>query len=104
MVEGHERSSSVDHAYQEHRRRFDWTETPPSTAIVETVAEATGVDPTAVPPMYDALDPDALDTLVGTGATDSGRSDLTVSFTVDDRVVAVSDTGEVAVRPAGTHR
>lgn len=34
-----------------------------SQLVVETVAEAEGVDPLALPPLYSEIDPDALDTL-----------------------------------------
>lgn len=32
-------------------------------AIVTTIADSEGVDPTKLPPLYDAIDTDALDTL-----------------------------------------
>lgn len=35
----------------------------PSVAVVEAVAEATDVDPVNLPPLHDAIDTDALDTL-----------------------------------------
>lgn len=36
----------------------------PSTAIVESVSRATGREETALPPLYEAVDPDALDALL----------------------------------------
>lgn len=35
----------------------------PSQLVVETVADAEGIDPLALPPLYNTVDPDALDTL-----------------------------------------
>lgn len=32
-----------------------------SEAVVATVADRSGTDPVALPPLYDAIDPDALD-------------------------------------------
>lgn len=40
-------------------------ETPPSTALVRSVADARDVDPIDLPPLYDAVDADAMDALVG---------------------------------------
>ena len=36
----------------------------PSIALVEAVADRKKVDPTDLPPLYDVVDPDALDTLL----------------------------------------
>lgn len=82
------------------RRRYDWTETPPSTAVVETAAEAAGVDPTTIEPLYDALDPDGLDALVGAATPGGCRSGVAVAFTAADHRISVHGTGEVVVRPA----
>ncbi|WP_256393348.1 HalOD1 output domain-containing protein [Natronoarchaeum rubrum] len=37
---------------------------PPSTALVRAVADARGVEATELPPLYDVVDADALDSLV----------------------------------------
>lgn len=37
--------------------------TSPSEAVIEAVAEAEGVEPTDLQPLYDVLDPDALNSL-----------------------------------------
>ncbi|NUB91577.1 hypothetical protein HT576_11185 [Haloterrigena sp. SYSU A121-1] len=36
-------------------------EKAPSLAVVDAVASASETDPTALPPLYDAIEPDALD-------------------------------------------
>ncbi|OLZ41499.1 hypothetical protein A6E15_11105 [Natrinema saccharevitans] len=51
------------------RREFDWSETPPSIAIVVTIAEIENVDPIDLPTtvgttLYSYVDPGALDALV----------------------------------------
>jgi hypothetical protein len=46
----------------ETRYRFDDGVTP-SEAVIEAVAAVEGVDPTALPPLYGSIDPDALDSL-----------------------------------------
>lgn len=50
----------------------------PSTAIVMAVAAATGVEPDALPPLYDRIEPDALDDLFRT--PDGTARDVRVSF------------------------
>jgi len=46
------------------KREWD-EETPPSTALVHAVSEVRDVDATDLPPLYDAVDADAMDALVG---------------------------------------
>jgi len=40
-------------------------EMPPSAALVSAVSDARDVEPTNLPPLYDAVDADAMDALVG---------------------------------------
>ncbi|ELZ14039.1 hypothetical protein C478_07849 [Natrinema thermotolerans DSM 11552] len=51
------------------RREFDWSETPPSIAIVTVIADIENVDPIDLPTtaemtLYSYIDPGALDALV----------------------------------------
>lgn len=97
-------SSNVDGVV---RASYDWSERRPCSAIVETVAIAADREPTAIEPMYEAIDPDALDGLVrsngavSTGASGSpdGTVELTFAFAGHD--VSVDSNGEVVVRPGG---
>lgn len=43
----------------------DDSDKSPSICVVETVSEATGTDLMDLQPLYDAIDPDALDKLIG---------------------------------------
>ena len=45
-------------------RQFDWGETPPSVAVVRLVSIARNCDPTAVDPLGESIDTDALDRLL----------------------------------------
>jgi hypothetical protein len=64
---------------------------PPSQAVVEAVASAEGLDPLELPvPLYDAIDPDALDALFQDDDTD-GR----VEFSYYGYDVTVTDVGDV---------
>lgn len=67
---------------------------PPSERVIDAVAETTERDPTELPPLYDTLDPDALDALLRTGF------DGTVSFTFAGCSVTVGDDGEIRVEEA----
>lgn len=51
-------------AQQTIEREWD-DETPPSAALVRAIADARDVEPTNLPPLYDAVDADAMDALVG---------------------------------------
>ncbi|MFC7137959.1 HalOD1 output domain-containing protein [Halobaculum litoreum] len=44
-----------------------------SAVVVEAVAKARDVDPIRLPPLYDWIDPDALDALFGAGGAADGR-------------------------------
>lgn len=58
--------------------------------IVSAVADANGQSHTDLPPLLDAIDPDALVAFV-----DSADDDAELSFDYCDRRVVVSGTGEV---------
>lgn len=81
------------------RARFDWTVTPLTMGIVETVAETVDREALELPPLYDAVDVEALDTLfvdAHHGAVSPLRE---VSFGYAGCAVTVHADGEVAVDP-----
>lgn len=69
-------------------------------AVVDVVAAVAGTDPTALPPLGEVVDPDALESLVTPAGTPSGTDDVRVAFTFDGHDVTVFGHGVVAVRPA----
>lgn len=75
----------------------------PSEAVVTAVAEASGRAVTAgdgadaLDPLYDAIDPDALDTLFATDADGAGAT--AVEFVYEGYEVTVEATDIVTVRP-----
>lgn len=80
--------------------RFDWERTGSvGTAVVEALAAATDRDVLAMAPLYDSVDPDALDGIVthspGTG------SPVVVEFDLDGTLLSVSAAGPVWYRPMG---
>jgi hypothetical protein len=62
--------------------------------IVETVAADAGRDPTDLPPLYDAIDPDVV-----THFVESARHDATLEFRYCENRVTVSGTGSVETAP-----
>ncbi|WP_435177137.1 HalOD1 output domain-containing protein [Halorussus sp. AFM4] len=66
--------------------------------VVTAVADATDRDPQALPPLYDAVDPDALEALVNRPPhVGRGSTGVEVAFEFADCVVTVSSTGDVDV-------
>ena len=65
-----------------------------SHAVVTALAAVTGKGLTEIEPLYDVVDPDALDALFQHGSGDS-KSGMAVSFELDSSDVTVYSTGEV---------
>ncbi|MFC7069027.1 HalOD1 output domain-containing protein [Halobaculum lipolyticum] len=63
-----------------------------TTAVVEATAAAVDADPLDLTPLTDAIDPDALETLVG-----SAESAAEIRFTYNGCRVTVGDDGGVVV-------
>ena len=79
---------------------FDVDESP-SHGVVRAISAVKGIDPTDVDPLYDSIDPNALDAIFG-GTTEARESDIRVSFRVDDLEIEVSEDRRVTVRPMTT--
>lgn len=78
----------IDHTYDEA--------TPASIAVIQAIAAVEDLDPMDVEfTLYDHVQPDALDMLVG---HESATGNVEISFTIDGYRVRVRDTGEVTVR------
>lgn len=68
-----------------------------SEAVISSVAAHKGIEATELPPLYDVLDPDALDALF---ETSSGRADGAVTFVYAGCTVECASDGSVDVRDA----
>jgi hypothetical protein len=66
----------------------------PVNDIVQTIAADAGRDPTELPPIYDAIDPDALSRFV-----ESANDDASLEFQYCGNVVTVSGSGAVETAP-----
>lgn len=72
----------------------------PSTAVIQGVADALGVDPTDLPvPLHDYVDPDALDALFSPTHGGEPRGKGYVQFTMLECTVVVYAHGTVEVEP-----
>lgn len=67
-----------------------------STAVVSAVADAKGVDPLELDPLYDVVDADALDAIFGPTEGEAARA-ATLTFRMAGCRVVVRGTGEVSV-------
>lgn len=73
----------------------------PSTVLAEAVATMTGREPDQLDPLYEAVDPAALDALFRPTAKGGHRGDGEVSFVYHGYEVAVRSCGVIAVQSAG---
>lgn len=76
-----------------------------SEAVVAAVADAKGVSPVDVtPPLYDAVDPDALEAIVASMTCRPDGSTGRVEFSYGGYAVTVTCDGQVSVAPDGRTR
>lgn len=80
-----------------YRFEYDRERTLPSTAVVAALSEVTGTPPTSLGPLYDAVDTDALDALVGD--RDAANGDVGVTFPIGGYAVTAHGRGTVTVAP-----
>lgn len=72
---------------------------PVSARVINVVAEMVGVDPTELPPLYESIDPDALDALFDQSEDGMGPDHpaIEVQFEYADQQVLVQRNGEIEV-------
>lgn len=71
-----------------YRARFDGDSTSPSEAVIDVLAAVEATDPADLPPLFHAVDPDALDSLAPSAGAD--EESLTVSFAYAGHDVTVT--------------
>lgn len=74
-----------------------------STAVVEAIAAEADRDPTELPPLFDTIDPDALDAIFSTQPDGTPRRDGEVVFPYAGYRVCVSADRTVEVRSDPDH-
>ncbi|WP_276261483.1 HalOD1 output domain-containing protein [Haloglomus litoreum] len=73
---------------------FEAGEQPVAEAVVEATSTVTGRDPLDMEPLFDVVDPDALETLV---AGPAGSAGVSVSFQFEGRQITVQRGGRIHI-------
>lgn len=90
-------SGSADAPDAPYTLQHDWdAATPLHLTVVSGVAVVTNTEPEALPPLYDAVDPDSLERLLRS-VPDESRSAVSVAFPFAGWNVEVDATGEVTL-------
>lgn len=85
-----------------YRLHHDWREDESiTTTITKGVAAVTNTPPTDMDPLFERIDPDALDQLYGSTEGGVSRDDGWTTFRFNGCVVTVYATGTVEIQPAG---
>lgn len=87
------RNQSNDYHGQLFSDAFDPGSTDASAAVVHAVTDAANVEPWDLDPLYEAIEPEALNALVG----DSDGAPIAVSFEYQGYEVFVRGRGEVVL-------
>lgn len=81
------------------RARYDWSSMSPAAAVVKTVSVAEDREPETLDPIYDVVDPDALDAIFGRTTADARDPDIQVSLIYAGYRVTVRGDGVVTAEP-----
>ncbi len=73
-----------------------------SASVVDALADANDVDPLELDPLYEAIDPDALDSLFSHLVGGDTPRHGTVRFTTNGYEVEVTSSGRVHLTPVDT--
>lgn len=82
-----------------YRVSFDSSTESVCKAIISTVAVISEKEPVELPPIYSAVDPDALEALLERNVTGPQNADIHISFTFTEWDITVHSYGVIAVRP-----
>lgn len=76
---------------------------PASSTVIRAIADYHGIDPIDLDqPLYDAIDPEALDALVNNATRNPAPSEFSIQFTYYGCMVDVSNDGSVEITPNTT--
>lgn len=81
-----------------YRTSFGTHATSPSEAIITAVASLTGDSIEVLPPLYDAISPDALDTLFQPDQGGTTPPDACLTFSYHAYQITVNATGLITIR------
>lgn len=78
--------------------RYEWRNPDrPSTTLIDAIATTTDRDPMAMSPLYQWIDPEALDALVSDRDARTAET-VTITFSYDDVLVTIDSTGGIELR------
>ena len=81
-----------------YHAHHDWAEnTSIGTTIANAVAALNGVAFDECEPVYDVIDPDALDAVLTPTADRSARAPVQVQFSYHGHMITVNSTGEIVI-------
>ena len=81
------------------RTVHDWSTESPAIAVIEAVAERTGRDISALDPLYERIDPDALDELFARRPDGVPPEDVELSWRYEGHEVTIRSDGMLSVQP-----
>lgn len=79
------------------RFEYDQNEAPPSMAVVTAVSDVVDTVPTELVPLYDIIDTDALDALVGVRHPTNG--DVHATFSFEGYAITAHSNGILEIAP-----
>ena len=81
-----------------YRLSYDCENEPPSQALIGVVSLLEAQDDLSLDPLYERVDPIALDSLICDGRSRNDQSETTVSFTYCEYDVRVSTDGTIEIQ------
>ncbi|MFH5800532.1 HalOD1 output domain-containing protein [Haladaptatus sp. CMAA 1911] len=96
----HERYEGGETATAADDRGHGWTH-PDSMCVqvIDAVVETMGTDTAEITPLYDYIDPDALNDLFKPSENGRCRRGGRVEFRMESHVIRISSDGDIEVRP-----
>lgn len=82
------------------RTEFDSETRPPTEAVIAAVAAAKDADETALPPLFERIDPDALESLFAATSDRTGQRNGNLTFDYAGCQITVNSHGTVIVDPS----
>ena len=87
-----------------YRATFDSATVEPTVTVVQAMATAEGTDHTDLEPLYETVDPEALDRICSDSSPPRRDGNRTVGFTYLGRRVTVESLGFVEISPIDDER
>lgn len=91
---------AISHETETVSVQFDPEKTPATLVVIASLADVLDVDPVELTPLYDTIDPDALDSLVRARSGKYGGSQA--KFAHENHTITVHSYGMVSITPERT--